>query len=93
MSRARPGFALLAGNSSKGWWGSSGESLRSSIGASPVGPVFGAYRTPNFSIHRANLIGMGVLPLGFTPGTTRLTRGLNGSETYAVIGETLQVPR
>lgn len=42
---------------------------------------------PNFSIHRANLIGMGVLPLGLTQGTTRLTPGLNGSETYAVIGE------
>lgn len=36
---------------------------------------------------------MGVLPLGFKPGTTRLTLGLNGFETYAVIGETLQVPR
>ncbi|QXC29871.1 Fe/S-dependent 2-methylisocitrate dehydratase AcnD [Aeromonas sp. FDAARGOS 1409] len=38
-------------------------------------------------IHRTNLIGMGVLPLEFKPGTTRLTLGLNGTETYDVVGE------
>lgn len=38
-------------------------------------------------IHRTNLIGMGVLPCEFLPGTTRLTLGLDGSETYDVIGE------
>ncbi|SEH59199.1 Fe/S-dependent 2-methylisocitrate dehydratase AcnD [Magnetospirillum fulvum] len=38
-------------------------------------------------IHRTNLIGMGVLPLEFKPGTTRLTLDLDGSETYDVIGE------
>ena len=38
-------------------------------------------------IHRTNLIGMGVLPLEFLPGTTRLTLGLDGTETYAVQGE------
>ncbi|WP_417344617.1 Fe/S-dependent 2-methylisocitrate dehydratase AcnD [Ferrimonas sp.] len=38
-------------------------------------------------IHRTNLVGMGVLPLEFKPGTTRLTLGLDGSETYDVIGE------
>jgi 2-methylcitrate dehydratase (2-methyl-trans-aconitate forming) len=38
-------------------------------------------------IHRTNLIGMGVLPLEFKPGTTRLTLGIDGSETYDVIGE------
>ena len=38
-------------------------------------------------IHRTNLIGMGVLPLEFQPGTTRLTLGLDGSETYDVTGE------
>jgi len=38
-------------------------------------------------IHRTNLIGMGVLPLEFKPGTTRLTLGLDGTETYDVIGE------
>ena len=38
-------------------------------------------------IHRTNLIGMGVLPLEFQPGTTRLTLKLDGSETYDVTGE------
>jgi 2-methylcitrate dehydratase (2-methyl-trans-aconitate forming) len=38
-------------------------------------------------IHRTNLIGMGVLPLEFKPGTTRLTLGLDGTETYDVIGK------
>ncbi|MCG6542587.1 Fe/S-dependent 2-methylisocitrate dehydratase AcnD [Pseudomonas sp. KSR10] len=38
-------------------------------------------------IHRTNLVGMGVLPLEFKPGTTRLTLGIDGSETYDVIGE------
>ncbi|WP_035384947.1 Fe/S-dependent 2-methylisocitrate dehydratase AcnD [Ferrimonas futtsuensis] len=38
-------------------------------------------------IHRTNLVGMGVLPLEFKPGTTRLTLGLDGSETYDVIGQ------
>ena len=38
-------------------------------------------------IHRTNLIGMGVLPLEFLPGTTRLTLGLDGTETYDVIGQ------
>ncbi len=37
-------------------------------------------------IHRTNLIGMGVLPLEFKPGTTRLTLGLDGTETYDVLG-------
>lgn len=38
-------------------------------------------------IHRTNLIGMGVLPLEFLPGTTRLTLNLDGTETYAVQGQ------
>jgi aconitate hydratase len=33
-------------------------------------------------IHRSNLIGMGVLPLQFPPGTTRLTLQLDGSERF-----------
>ncbi|SPC13970.1 Fe/S-dependent 2-methylisocitrate dehydratase AcnD [Cupriavidus taiwanensis] len=37
-------------------------------------------------IHRTNLIGMGVLPLEFKPGVNRLTLGLDGTETYDVIG-------
>lgn len=38
-------------------------------------------------IHRTNLIGMGVLPLEFQPGTSRETLGVDGTETYDVIGE------
>jgi len=38
-------------------------------------------------IHRTNLVGMGVLPLEFLPGVNRLTLGLDGTETYDVIGE------
>jgi len=38
-------------------------------------------------IHRTNLIGMGVLPLEFKPGTTRKTLNLDGSESYDVKGE------
>ena len=38
-------------------------------------------------IHRTNLIGMGVLPLEFKAGVNRLTLGLDGTETYDVVGE------
>ena len=38
-------------------------------------------------IHRTNLVGMGVLPLEFLPGTNRKTLQIDGSETYDVIGE------
>src|SRR5690606_28570718 len=38
-------------------------------------------------IHRTNLLGMGVLPLEFKPGTNRNTLELDGTETYDVIGE------
>ena len=37
-------------------------------------------------IHRTNLIGMGVLPLEFQPGTTRKTLGIDGTETFDVVG-------
>ncbi|MDD2093018.1 Fe/S-dependent 2-methylisocitrate dehydratase AcnD [Pseudomonas guariconensis] len=37
-------------------------------------------------IHRTNLVGMGVLPLEFLPGTNRKTLDLDGSETYDVLG-------
>jgi 2-methylcitrate dehydratase (2-methyl-trans-aconitate forming) len=37
-------------------------------------------------IHRTNLVGMGVLPLEFQPGTTRLTLGIDGTETFDVVG-------
>ena len=38
-------------------------------------------------IHRTNLIGMGVLPMEFKPGTTRLTLAIDGTETYDVKGD------
>nr|WP_193988881.1 Fe/S-dependent 2-methylisocitrate dehydratase AcnD [Lelliottia steviae] len=38
-------------------------------------------------IHRTNLIGMGVLPLEFKAGTTRMTLGIDGSESFSVKGE------
>jgi aconitate hydratase len=37
-------------------------------------------------IHRTNLVGMGVLPLQFAPGTTAATLGLDGSETFDLRG-------
>ncbi|KAF0863817.1 Fe/S-dependent 2-methylisocitrate dehydratase AcnD [Pseudomonas sp. LD120] len=37
-------------------------------------------------IHRTNLVGMGVLPLEFLAGTDRKTLGIDGTETYDVIG-------
>ena len=37
-------------------------------------------------IHRTNLVGMGVLPLEFKPGTNRRTLALDGTETYDVEG-------
>ena len=42
-------------------------------------------------IHRTNLIGMGVLPLEFKAGTTRNTLGIDGTETFDVVG--LRTPR
>ncbi|MGE4219501.1 MAG: aconitate hydratase AcnA [Alphaproteobacteria bacterium] len=37
-------------------------------------------------IHRSNLVGMGVLPLEFKPGTTRQTLGLKGDEIVDITG-------
>jgi len=42
-------------------------------------------------IHRTNLVGMGVLPLEFKAGVNRQTLGLDGSESYDVLGE--RIPR
>ena len=42
-------------------------------------------------IHRTNLVGMGVLPLEFKPGTDRKTLALDGTETFDVKGDI--VPR
>jgi aconitate hydratase len=37
-------------------------------------------------IHRSNLVGMGVLPLQFSEGTTAQSLGLDGSETFSITG-------
>jgi len=37
-------------------------------------------------IHRSNLVGMGVLPLQFKEGTKAATLGIDGSETYDILG-------
>lgn len=38
-------------------------------------------------IHRTNLVGMGVLPTQFKDGETRHTYGIDGTETFEVVGE------
>lgn len=37
-------------------------------------------------IHRSNLVGMGVLPLQFQNGESRISLGLDGAETVAILG-------
>ncbi|MBV9495960.1 MAG: aconitate hydratase, partial [Acidobacteria bacterium] len=37
-------------------------------------------------IHRSNLVGMGVLPLQFEEGTNAQTLGLDGTETFDIVG-------
>jgi aconitate hydratase len=37
-------------------------------------------------IHRANLVGMGVLPLQFIDGDNAMELGLDGSETFSITG-------
>jgi aconitate hydratase len=37
-------------------------------------------------IHRSNLVGMGVLPLAYQPGTDRNSLGLSGTETFSISG-------
>jgi len=37
-------------------------------------------------IHRSNLIGMGVLPLQFAPGTNAQSMGLTGEEVFSITG-------
>jgi aconitate hydratase len=39
-------------------------------------------------IHRSNLVGMGILPLQFLPGETAESLGLNGTETFDIVGLT-----
>ena len=38
-------------------------------------------------IHRTNLVGMGVLPLEFKVGESRKTYGIDGTETFDVVGD------
>jgi aconitate hydratase len=38
-------------------------------------------------IHRTNLVGMGIMPLEFKAGETRLTYAIDGTETFDVIGQ------
>ena len=44
-------------------------------------------------IHRSNLVGMGVLPLQFKDGESRVTHKLDGTETFDVTGVTKVTPR
>jgi aconitate hydratase len=44
-------------------------------------------------IHRSNLIGMGVLALQFAEGTDRKTLGLDGTETFDILGMASLRPR
>jgi aconitate hydratase len=37
-------------------------------------------------IHRANLVGMGILPLQYLPGENATSLGLTGRETFAISG-------
>jgi aconitate hydratase len=37
-------------------------------------------------IHRSNLVGMGVFPLQFEEGTTAQTLGVDGTETFELVG-------
>ena len=37
-------------------------------------------------IHRSNLLGMGILPLQFTEGTSMASLGLTGEETFDIAG-------
>jgi len=44
-------------------------------------------------IHRSNLVGMGVLPLQFKDGDTRVSLGLTGDETFTIKGVASLQPR
>jgi aconitate hydratase len=44
-------------------------------------------------IHRSNLVGMGVLPLEFAPGSDRTSVGLTGDEIYEITGLSALKPR
>jgi aconitate hydratase len=42
-------------------------------------------------IHRSNLVGMGILPLQFKAGDSRKTLGIDGSETFDLIGQETEI--
>jgi aconitate hydratase len=42
-------------------------------------------------IHRTNLVGMGILPLEFKPGTNRKTLAIDGTETFDVVGKPMSL--
>ncbi len=44
-------------------------------------------------IHRSNLVGMGVLPLQFKDGDTRLSLGLSGDDRFTITGISAITPR
>ena len=44
-------------------------------------------------IHRSNLVGMGVLPLQFKDGDTRVSLGLTGDDTFTILGVAGLQPR
>jgi len=44
-------------------------------------------------IHRSNLVGMGVLPLQFKDGDTRLSLGLTGDDSFTILGVADLKPR
>jgi aconitate hydratase len=44
-------------------------------------------------IHRSNLIGMGILPLEYAPGSTRESLGLTGEESFTITGLATLEPR
>jgi aconitate hydratase len=44
-------------------------------------------------IHRGNLVGMGVLPLQFPEGVSAESLGLDGTETFDILGLDKLVPR
>ena len=44
-------------------------------------------------IHRSNLVGMGVLPLQFVDGQTRVSLGLTGDDSFTILGVANLSPR
>ena len=67
----------LYGNGSSRDWAAKGTAL---LGAKAV--IVESFER----IHRSNLVGMGVLPLQFKEGQNRLTLGLDGTETFDIMG-------